>query len=77
MHGCHVRALWPAGNGCLETGKPGIVTARGQLNVARGSVLHPTSDTQRRGTLTNEPPESNPLHSSNNPEVDERHVRMG
>ena len=77
MDGRHVRTRWAACHRAFEEGKLRFIAARSQLYVPRRRVLHPTGDAKFFRALTDEPPESHPLHPSNNPQVDHRHVRMG
>ena len=77
MHRGHVRTRRAARHGAFEHGKFRVIAARDQLDVPRRRVLHPTRNAEFRRALTDEPPESNPLHPSNDLQVDDRHARMG
>ena len=77
MHGRYLRTRRAACDGAFEDGKFRVIAARGQLDVPRRRVPHPTGDAELHRALTDEPPESNSLHPPNDPQVDDRHVRMG
>lgn len=77
MYGGHVRTRRAACDSAFELRKFRVIAARGHFDVARRRVLHPTRDAEFQRALTDEPPETNPLHLPNDPQVDDRHVRMG
>jgi len=66
-----------ARNHALETREFFLRATRDQLDIARRRVLHPASNAECGRVVMDEPPESNPLHPANDPEVDDRHLRTG
>jgi len=77
MHGGHARTVGSARDGAFEQGEFCLIAAGHQFDISRRRVLHPTGDAEFRRVLMDEPPESNTLHPPYDPQVDDRHVRMG
>ena len=77
LHAVHYGACGAATYGSFKLGERFLIATGCDFNIAGAGVPDPSGDAELLRPLTHEPPETNPLHSSNNAEVDDRHLRCG
>lgn len=74
LHALHAGSCGSATHRCFEAAERRFIATGRNFDVAGAGVPDPAGDTELLRPFTYEPPESYPLHSSNNAEVDDRHV---